>query len=402
MQVEYESSPPSQSQTQSHSHSHVQPIHSEGYDESMLEEGSSFRPGLGQVDPDEDDDEGPGEGEPQEGGESSNKPEQPATTARKITKQRQSLAEKQLGTTIFPVSRIKKIIKADKELDNMSSEAVFMISVATEYFIKHFMEEGYTKARLEKRKIVNYKDMAAVVARSEEFDFLKDVIPQPMSLSEALERRKQKISTDENPSYDDEINPNQNSTLLNDEDLPPLVNSTNPLFPNAIMKKPPNTHAKTAMPKPAPLSEVDLEGGNDDDVENQQHGEIAPQDVVLGLGEGQSPTAQITSKAPTSSKAKKGSNPNAKEKEKAKEKDIPREYTSPKIFTGKNAPSTPHGLTTRGAARRSLAGTDVDMSPVNAIRSEVQEDQSPVAVVVGAAGVGEEGGSNDVDERMEE
>jgi DNA polymerase epsilon subunit 4 len=35
------------------------------------------------------------------------------------------------------------------------------------------MEEGYTKARLEKRRIINYKDMANVVSRAEEFDFLK-------------------------------------------------------------------------------------------------------------------------------------------------------------------------------------------------------------------------------------
>ena len=28
-----------------------------------------------------------------------------------------------------------------------------------EYFIKRFMEEGYTKARLDKRRIVNYRDM---------------------------------------------------------------------------------------------------------------------------------------------------------------------------------------------------------------------------------------------------
>ncbi|KAK4683645.1 DNA polymerase epsilon subunit 4, partial [Tremellales sp. Uapishka_1] len=92
---------------------------------------------------------------------------------KRIFKSRQSLAEKQVGTTIFPVSRVKKIAKADRDIDLMTPEATFMLSVAAEYFIKHFMEEGYTKARLEKRKIVNYKDMAAVVSRSEEFDFLR-------------------------------------------------------------------------------------------------------------------------------------------------------------------------------------------------------------------------------------
>lgn len=78
------------------------------------------------------------------------------------------------------MSRIKRIIKADKELDMMSSEATFLVAVATEYFIKHFMEEGYTKARLEKRRIVNYKDMANVVSRSEEFEFLRGKCAYPL------------------------------------------------------------------------------------------------------------------------------------------------------------------------------------------------------------------------------
>ncbi|WWC95185.1 hypothetical protein V866_002040 [Kwoniella sp. B9012] len=305
-------------------------------EESMIEEGESFRPG--EPDPNNQDEE-------EEGGVV----EKEKPVAKKITKQRQSLAEKQLGTTIFPISRVKKIIKADKELDNMSSEAVFMISVATEYFIKHFMEEGYTKARLEKRKTVNYKDMAAVVARSEEFDFLKDVIPQPINLSEALERRKQKLANDENPGLHDTTQPD---TTLNEDDLPPLAISTNPLFPNAIMKKPPNTHAKTAMPKPPPPPESE----NDNDIGEE---EIA---VV------QAPT----STKPSSSRKSLGSN--EKEKE-------PKEAQTPnqtKVFTGKNAPSTPHGLTTRGAARRSLAGTDVDMSPVNQLRTEIAADTDEV------------------------
>jgi DNA polymerase epsilon subunit 4 len=65
-----------------------------------------------------------------------------------------------------------------------------------EYFIKHFMEEGCTKARLDKRKLVTYKDMgkpprscvmeradelANVVARSEEFEFLRGTsTPTPL------------------------------------------------------------------------------------------------------------------------------------------------------------------------------------------------------------------------------
>ncbi|WWC72210.1 uncharacterized protein I206_106172 [Kwoniella pini CBS 10737] len=383
MQVEYESSSPN----------FPGPIqHSPGYDKSMIEEGNSFRPGevidsenenevQVQSEVVEGEEEEEQEEEDNDIGENSNIIEKPILIKNKINKQRQSLAEKQLGTTIFPISRIKKIIKNDKELENMSSEAVFMISVATEYFIKHFMEEGYTKARLEKRKIVNYKDMAAVVARSEEFDFLKDVIPQPMNLSEALERRKQKMSIEENTSYDEETSNNQNGILLNDEDLPPLVNSTNPLFPNAIMKKPPNTHAKTAIPKPIPppTTTTNNQFEENEELMNNNNNLLETENIsnFIEQQEEISPKIKNTNTAPNSnSKLKK----NSKEQEKEKEKEISKESNSPKIFTGKNAPSTPHGLTTRGAARRSLVGTDVDMSPVNAIRNELAEDEDDVVI----------------------
>jgi hypothetical protein len=58
---------------------------------------------------------------------SGEKPKKP----KRIIKQRQSLAEKQPGTTIFPMARVKRIIKADKELDMMTGEACFMVAVAT-------------------------------------------------------------------------------------------------------------------------------------------------------------------------------------------------------------------------------------------------------------------------------
>ncbi|RSH91439.1 hypothetical protein EHS25_009738 [Saitozyma podzolica] len=195
--------------------------------------------------------------------------DQPKKPTKRPIKQRQSLAEKQPGTTLFPISRVKRIIKADKDLDMMTGEACFMISVATEYFVKHFMEEGYTKARLDKRRIVNYRDMAAVVTRSEEFDFLKDIVPMPMPISEALERRKQKLAMDDNPTLHDDL-------------APPNLSRTKPRL---------------------------------------------------------SPKTSLHS-----------------------------------VITGKNAPSTPHSLTTRGSARRSLAATDAtqEEETITTLRAEAE------------------------------
>ncbi|WVR09584.1 hypothetical protein IAU60_006654 [Kwoniella sp. DSM 27419] len=328
MQVEYETSSPA-----------VGGVLDAGEDSMMHDEGVSVQPGLEGGDSDEEhEQEQAGEEEEDEAVEQGQK-----TKAKRTIKQRQSLAEKQPGTTIFPMSRIKRIVKADKDLENMSNEAVFLVAVATEYFIKHFMEEGYTKARLEKRKIVNYKDMAAVVARSEEFDFLKDVIPPPMSMSEALERRKQKFSADENPTlHDDDVPQTSNQQAMNDDDLPPLAPSTNPLFPNAIMKKPPNTHAKTSREP------------------RQSRQDSAAETPVTD------PAAVAALFADATGIAIGGAGLGA-------EGGKPPAVASPRVLTGKNAPTTPHGLTTRGAARRSLAGTDVEMSPVQAIRREDEE-----------------------------
>ncbi|WWD19832.1 hypothetical protein CI109_104299 [Kwoniella shandongensis] len=354
MQVEYESSP-------------AAPGSGTGF-----EEGLSFRPGLGN---------GNGEGE---GGETSEEEEEGVeteqaqqatntTTAKpkRIIKQRQSLAEKQPGTTIFPLSRIKRIVKADKDLDTMSSEAVFMVAVATEYFIKHFMEEGYTKARLEKRKIVNYKDMAAVVARSEEFDFLKDVIPAPMLMSEALELRKHKLAADENPSLHEDVDPQPGTSHMNDEDLPPLAPSTNPLFPNAIMKKPPNTHAKG--------SKYTSGSGAAQNVDIRDSSVSASEQ---GQGQGQGP---IPVPVPVTAQLERS----------------PAVPVTPKVLTGKNAPSTPHSLMTRGSARRSLASGDVDMTSVVGLRGEDNEHEHEHEVTRESVVVASEG-EEEGDEKMEE
>ncbi|KAL7424417.1 hypothetical protein Q5752_000099 [Cryptotrichosporon argae] len=254
---------------------------------------------------------------------------------KRIIKARQSLAEKASGTTLFPLSRIKRIIKADKELDMMTGEATFLVAVATEHFIKHFMEEGYTKARLEKRRIVNYKDMAAVVSRSAEFDFLRDIVPSPIPMSEALALRRQKLALDDNPTLHEDPEPTSlSSTGAQNDQLPPLALSTNPLFPNAIVKRPSNTHARGPV---ARTDKGDKEKSASEAAPSEADG-IEDRKIV-----------------------EKGASPSVKNVK----------------LTGKNAPSTPHGLTTR-AARRSMAHDDeapaTPATPTAAAATDVDGD----------------------------
>ena len=88
---------------------------------------------------------------------------------------------------------------------------------------------------------------------------LADVVPSSMPMSLALEMRQRKrtlhksssmlippriVAADEDPTLHEEAQPIPGELT---DDLPSLVPSTNPLFPNAVVKKPPNTHAKASQ-----------------------------------------------------------------------------------------------------------------------------------------------------------
>jgi hypothetical protein len=179
-----------------------------------------------------------------------------------------------------------------------------------------------------------------------------DVVPQPMTLTEALERRKQKIVDDDaSPAEESEEEEEEEEEEGGGEDapprpkaksrakpsikppadapaLPPLALSTNPLFPNARGPVP-------QAPKPAPL----------------------PQPPV-----------------------------------------------TPRL-TGKNAPSTPHSLTTRGSARRGInAGEVTPETAQERLPDEEEEEEEEEEEDQGEGegqGEGEEGAEMAEDDSMQ-
>ncbi|KAI8583828.1 hypothetical protein K450DRAFT_220160 [Umbelopsis ramanniana AG] len=110
----------------------------------------------------------------------------PTPTASKI--------ERAAGTTFLPIARVKRIIKEDKDVSLINAEATFCVAYATELFMEYLANEGFAKAKKEKRKTVYYKDLvASVVSEVDQFEFLEDVIPQTMPLKSALERRREAL-----------------------------------------------------------------------------------------------------------------------------------------------------------------------------------------------------------------
>ncbi|KAE8248684.1 hypothetical protein A4X13_0g5515 [Tilletia indica] len=92
------------------------------------------------------------------------------------------------GTSVFPTARVQRIIKSDEDLTNCSAEAAFLIAIATECFIKYFVEESYASARMEKRKAISYKDCQRAVQREWALGFLQEAVPPTMPLSLALKK----------------------------------------------------------------------------------------------------------------------------------------------------------------------------------------------------------------------
>ncbi|EIN12889.1 histone-fold-containing protein [Punctularia strigosozonata HHB-11173 SS5] len=80
------------------------------------------------------------------------------------------------GKSLFPVARVQRILKADKELPMIARDAVFLISLATEEFVKRLSEEGQKAAERSQRTTVQQRDIATVVRRADEFVFLEEII----------------------------------------------------------------------------------------------------------------------------------------------------------------------------------------------------------------------------------
>ncbi|KAF9121798.1 hypothetical protein BGW39_010241 [Mortierella sp. 14UC] len=94
------------------------------------------------------------------------------------------------GVTQLPVARVKRIIKEDKDVQMVSNDAVFLISLATELFLESFTTKAFNLAKIEKRKTVSYKDLATAVTQHDSLEFLQDVIPKTMTLTTAIEKQR--------------------------------------------------------------------------------------------------------------------------------------------------------------------------------------------------------------------
>ncbi|TFK40647.1 hypothetical protein BDQ12DRAFT_679806 [Crucibulum laeve] len=106
------------------------------------------------------------------------------------------------GQSLLPAVRLENIIQADGVMGNLalSREGLFVLSAATEEFIKRMTQAGHRSASAHHRATVTYGDMASATQQYQEFKFLEDTIPQPVPLIDALGWREEKERLEEDPA----------------------------------------------------------------------------------------------------------------------------------------------------------------------------------------------------------
>ncbi|KAF8511583.1 hypothetical protein JB92DRAFT_2933399 [Gautieria morchelliformis] len=102
------------------------------------------------------------------------------------------LPSRKPGETHVDQQRVEKIIKAHGDLLPPSKDAVFLISLAAEEFVKRLAETGRRHAANDKREIIGQQDMALAAHADRGYSFLRETVPRAIPLSLALQKHTQK------------------------------------------------------------------------------------------------------------------------------------------------------------------------------------------------------------------
>lgn len=101
-------------------------------------------------------------------------------------------------TPAFPAGRVKKIMKLDRDINKINSEALFIISRSTELFIKFLSEKSAQVAIEKKRKTVKLEHLRIAVKRHQPTsDFLLDSLPLPSQPPDRTATERTRSSSDD-------------------------------------------------------------------------------------------------------------------------------------------------------------------------------------------------------------
>ncbi|KAI0092682.1 histone-fold-containing protein [Irpex rosettiformis] len=85
----------------------------------------------------------------------------------------------------LPLARIKKVMKSDPDVKMIAADAPILFCKACEIFITEITARAFIIADSNKRRTLSRADIAKAVSKSDQFDFLIDILPREEPLASA-------------------------------------------------------------------------------------------------------------------------------------------------------------------------------------------------------------------------
>ncbi|KAI8812704.1 histone-fold-containing protein [Cladochytrium replicatum] len=94
-------------------------------------------------------------------------------------------SEPDFKTHALPLARIKKVMKSDEDVKLLmiSAEAPIMFAKACEIFIEELTLRAWMHAEENKRRTLQKSDVAMAVSKSDQYDFLIDIVPRELDVA---------------------------------------------------------------------------------------------------------------------------------------------------------------------------------------------------------------------------
>ncbi|KAH7923198.1 histone-fold-containing protein [Leucogyrophana mollusca] len=83
----------------------------------------------------------------------------------------------------LPLARIKKVMKSDPDVKMIAADAPILFCKACEIFISEITARAFIIADANKRRTLSRADIAKALAKSDQFDFLIDIVPREEGLT---------------------------------------------------------------------------------------------------------------------------------------------------------------------------------------------------------------------------
>ncbi|KXN92571.1 Nuclear transcription factor Y subunit C-2 [Leucoagaricus sp. SymC.cos] len=78
----------------------------------------------------------------------------------------------------LPLARIKKVMKSDPDVKMIAADAPILFCKACEVFIAEITARAFIIADSNKRRTLSRSDIAKALSKSDQFDFLIDIVPR--------------------------------------------------------------------------------------------------------------------------------------------------------------------------------------------------------------------------------